>query len=116
MCLCNLTDINHLLIDYNQIQKSFIFSVIFFVQHSLEKDDHRSFFLKTRNAHQSGTIIQSNMMPTVKRIPVPLPKKSLYKAPVYPINALTSIFNIIEIRPRSIGFSAESRRVIFSSG
>jgi hypothetical protein len=43
---------------------------------------YKSFFLKTRNAHLIGTMIQSSMIPTVKRIPEPLPKKSLYKAPV----------------------------------
>ncbi len=44
--------------------------------------DYKSFFLNTRNAHHKGNTIHSNIIPAVNKTPVPLPKKSLYKAPV----------------------------------
>ena len=81
-----------------------------------ENISYRSFFLNFLTASHNGKTIHKNIMPSVKSIPVLLPKKSLYRALVNPINALTSIFNTTNILPRSIGFNAANRRVIFSSG
>ena len=51
-----------------------------------------------------------------KTSPNTLPKNSLYNAPVKPINAEISIFNKINIRPKSIGFRHVKARIGFSNG
>ena len=60
--------------------------------------------------------IQMLITATEKTSPNALPKKSLYKAPVKPIKAEMSIFNNINIRPKSMGFRHVNARMGFSKG
>ena len=78
--------------------------------------NHISFLLKFLIAKNNGTTAHTNIIPMVNNMPLKLPKKSWYKAPVYPINALTSIFSMIKILQRSIGLRADNTNVNFSRG
>src|SRR5215218_10549102 len=76
----------------------------------------RSFLLNERIARTKGAIIHTSIIPRVYNKPALLPRKSLYMAPVYPINALMSILSMMNILPRSTGLRDDKSNVIFSSG
>ena len=85
-----------------------------FIIHNLSF--YKSFFTKLLTENQQGTAIHNIKVETAITVPVIVPKKSLNIAPVYPINAETSIFNKIKIRLRSIGLSAVKTSIGFSIG
>src|SRR5690606_4858590 len=76
----------------------------------------RSLCLNILIDNSKGSATHSNRMNNEKAVPLVLPRKSLKKAPVYPIRAEISSLSIISILARSTGLRDTMASVAFSRG